>query len=254
MVSVYPDRSAFLCTALIFCACMSAGCGASLNDGIHSGLVDEKAGAGANSLAAPVPLPQAAAVFTAAATPGNSSYKIGPQDVLDITVFKVQDLSRSVRVSDTGTISFPLVGEVTAAGKTAREVETILTKSWAKYLQSPQVSVSVKEFNSRRVTIDGAVNKPGVYPILNKTSLLQFIAIAGGPTDGSDTSDIVVFREIAGKRSAARFDLDEIRAGRSQDPALEEGDVVVVNTSAMKTTFNYILKVLPVTSLFVPLL
>ena len=236
---------------------MGAGCGASLNDGIHSELAvpEQKAGAGAKAAAAPVPLPEAAAQFTAAATPGNSAYKIGPQDVLDITVFKVADLSRSVRVSDMGTISFPLVGEVRAAGKTARELEKTLTaKLGAKYLQSPQVSVSVKEFNSRRVTIDGSVNKPGVYPIMGKTSLLQFIAIAGGPSDGSDTSNIVVFRQIGGKRSAARFDLDEIRAGTAQDPALEAGDVVVVNTSEMKTTFNYILKALPVTSLFVPLL
>lgn len=196
-----------------------------------------------------------AAAFTAAATPGNTAYKIGPQDVLDIAVFKVPDLSRSVQVSDAGTVNLPLVGEVPAGGKTARELEQDLTqKLGAKYLQSPQVNVYIKEYNSRRVTVDGAVTKPGVYPINGKTSLVQLIASAGGTTEASDNSDVVVFRQISGKKSAARFSLTDIRAGEAKDPELQEGDVVVVNTSALKAAFQNVLKALPVTSMFVPLI
>jgi polysaccharide export outer membrane protein len=78
--------------------------------------------------------------------------------------------------------------------------------------------------------------------------------MAEGPTEASDTSSIVVFRQANGKRSAAKFDLSEIRAGNSEDPVIEEGDVIVVNESATKAAFQNVLKALPVTSLFVPLL
>lgn len=242
-----------------------------MNDGVKNGVQaqplapqqlapeEQLAGAGAAAGASkdsqsPVHLADAD-TFIATATPGSTAYKIGPQDVLEIAVFKVPELSRNVQVADSGTVNLPLVGEIPAAGKTAREFEQDLTKTLgAKYLQSPQVSVYIKEYNSRRVTVDGAVGKPGVYPINGKTSLLQLIATAGGPTESSDTSDIVVFRQINGKRSAAKFSLDEIRAGQARDPPVQEGDVVVVNASAMKSAFQNVLKALPVTSLFVPLL
>lgn len=196
-----------------------------------------------------------AEALAAAGTPGNTAYKVGPQDVLEVSVFKVPDLSRSVQVADTGTINLPLVGEIHAAGKTARDIEQDLTKKLGdKYLQSPQVTVFVKEYNSRRVTIEGSVKKPGVYPIRGKTSLLQFISIAEGVTEATDTGNIVVFRTADGKRSAAKFDLDEIRAGRSPDPDIKDGDVIVVNTSATKAAFQNLLRVIPITSAFVPLL
>lgn len=192
--------------------------------------------------------------LTAPATPGNSAYKVGPQDVLDISVFKVPDLSRSVQVTDTGTINLPLLGEVEAAGKTSQDIERDLTKKLgAKYLQSPQVTVYVKEFNSRRVTIDGSVKKPGVYPIRGKATLVQFLAVAEGPTDIADVSEIVVFRNVSGKKSAAKFDLNDIRSGSAEDPVIQEGDVIVVNDSMTKAAFQNVLKALPIAA-FVPLL
>ena len=156
--------------------------------------------------------------FTASATPGNSAYKIGPQDVLDVSVFKVPELSKSVQVADSGSINLPLVGEVPAAGLTAQEVERDLTKRLgAKYLQSPQVTVFVKEYNSQRVTIEGAVKKPGVYPVRGKTSLLQSIAMAEG-LDAAAQDEIVVFRQINGKRVAGKFDVAAIRDGQCRGP------------------------------------
>ena len=118
------------------------------------------------------------------ATPANSAYEIGPLDVLDISVFQVPDLTKSVQVSDTGTINLPLVGEIAVAGRTAQEVERDLTsRLGAKYLQNPQVTVYVKDYNSQRVTVTGAVSKPGVYPIKGRTSLMQVVAMAGGLGD-----------------------------------------------------------------------
>jgi polysaccharide biosynthesis/export protein len=92
-----------------------------------------------------------------AANPGNPAYKIGSQDVIEISVFKVPDLSRVVQVADDGKVNLPLIGDVMAAGKTAQDVERKLVKRYGqKYLKSPQVTVSVKEYNSQRVTVEGA--------------------------------------------------------------------------------------------------
>ena len=138
------------------------------------------------------------------------------------------------------------VGEIPAAGKTAQEVERDLTaKLSAKYLQKPQVTVYVKEYNSRRVTIEGAVRKPGVFPIRGKTSLLQLVATAEGLDPNAD-STVVVFRQVDGKRSAAKFELDDIRGGQAEDPVIKPDDVIVVSNSTIKETFNTILKALPV--------
>lgn len=264
------QRGQILLASLVMaCAASLAGCGASLDEGVQSGLVSQEKktetsalpnalttpAADAKSAAAPAHVAKEAAVFTASATPGNSAYKIGPQDVLEISVFKVPELSRSVQVADVGTINLPLLGEVQAAGKTSRDLEQDLAaKLGAKYLQSPQVTVYVKEYNSRRVTVDGAVKKPGVYPIRGKTTLVQFIAMAEGLTDLADASSVAVFRSVNGKRSLAKFDFDEIRNGGADDPVIEEGDVIIVSESITKTAFQNFLKALPLTSVFVPLL
>lgn len=188
--------------------------------------------------------------LTAAATPGNGAYLVGPLDMLDITVFKAPELTRSVQVADTGTINMPLVGEVQAAGRTAHAIEIDLAaKLGARYLQHPQVSVLVKEFNSQRVTLEGAVRKPGVYPLRGGMTLLQLVATAEGFGDASDAT-VLVFRAKDGKRMAARFDVDDIRSGKALDPPLQSGDVVVAPASAMKESLNAFLKVLPIAGVF----
>ena len=191
---------------------------------------------------------QATHTLAASNTPGSSAYKIGPQDVLEVTVFKVSELSKTAQVSEAGTLSYPLVGDVIAAGKTPRQVERELTELLgAKYLQNPQVSVYVKEFNSQRVTVEGAVKHPGVFPIQGNMSLLQAIALAQGLETVSDDT-VLIFRQTNGKRSAARFDIANIRTGDAEDPALQAGDVVVAGASAIKEGLGNILKMLPLAS------
>jgi polysaccharide biosynthesis/export protein len=191
---------------------------------------------------------QAAAAISAVNSAGSAAYKIGPQDVLEVTVFKVGELSKTVQVSEVGTISFPLVGDVTAAGRTPREVEKDLTaRLGSKYLQNPQVTIYVKEFNSQRVTLEGAVKKPGVFPIQGRLSLLQAVALAQGLESTSDNT-VLVFREVDGKRTAGRFDISDIRSGSAEDPRLQAGDVVVAGTSAFKEGLGNILKMLPLAS------
>jgi polysaccharide biosynthesis/export protein len=197
---------------------------------------------------------RAADKLTAAATPGNTYYKIGPLDVIEFSVFKVPELSRVAQVADTGTVNLPLVGEIQAAGKTAQEVERDLTKKLgAKYLQSPQVTILIKEYNSQRVTIEGAVKTPGVQPIRGKTSLLQVLATAGGIDSTVSDTTVVVFRQIDGKRHAAKFDVAAIRSGEVHDPLVQSGDVIVAPTSATKETFNMVLKALPLATAFAPI-
>jgi polysaccharide biosynthesis/export protein len=258
------ERKYLAIVAVAFCASLAGGCGASLTADQPQGSfasLDQKStagitgslGAGAGAAAsggATMQVKKAADILTSVATPGTTAYKIGPLDVLDISVFKVPELSKSVQVADTGSVNLPLVGEVPAAGKTAQQVERDLTaKLGAKYLQNPQVTVYVKEYNSQRVTVEGAVKKPGVYPIRGGSSLLQFVATAEGLDPTSD-STVVIFRTVDGKRSAAKFDVSEIRSGQLQDPVIQSGDVIVAGSSAMKETFNNLIKVLPIAGTF----
>jgi polysaccharide export outer membrane protein len=239
---------------LVCCAVALGGCGASLSSQFTA--LDAPQG-GAAPAAVPAhaigdgkPLARAADKLTSSATPGSTGYKIGPLDVIEFSVFKVPELTRTVQVGDSGAVTFPLVGEVPVAGRTTEDVERDLTKRLgSKYLQSPQVTIVVKEYNSQRVTIEGAVKRPGVYPIRSKTSLLQVIATAEGLDSASDTT-VVVFRHVEGKRLAARFDISAIRSGAATDPQIQSGDVIVAPTSAMKSTFDVILKALPIATVF----
>ncbi len=229
--------------ALAVCAGSLAGCVTSSDDiGGTGAAFDFQSGAAVGS---PKTTGDSGA-FAATATAGNSAYKVGSLDVLDISVFKVPELSKVVQVADTGTINLPLLGEVPAAGRTAQEIEQDLTKKLgAKYLKSPQVTVFVKEHNSQRVTIEGAVRKPGVYPIRGKLSLVQLLATAEGLDKETYSKDVTIFRTIGGERTSRVFDIDEIRAGKADDPSLRQGDLVVVDTSTAKTAFQNTIKILP---------
>jgi polysaccharide export outer membrane protein len=255
-------KCVFSAVLMVMCASHLAGCESSLNKeggiglaGRHvteqdAGTAAEESAAKSGSGAAP-----ATDSFDPVTKPGNIAYKIGPLDVLEVSVFKVPELSKTVQVGGAGTINLPLTGEIPATGKTAQEIEHDLTaRLGGKFLQNPQVTVYVKEYNSQRVTIEGAVKKPGVYPIRGKTSLLQFIAMAESVDRDSASGSVLVFRSTDGKRYAAKFDINDIRAGRAEDPAIEPGNVIIVDTSSSKLVFNGFTKMLPLTGAFIPFL
>jgi len=188
-----------------------------------------------------------------ATSPGSATYQIGVQDVIEIVVFKVPELTRSVQVSDSGTINLPLIGEMQAAGLTSQEIERELTRRLGvTYLKNPQVNIYVKEYNSQRVTVEGAVRSPGVFPIRGKMTLMQALASSGGVDRDYASSDIVVFRTNDGQRSGLQFDFDAIRSGDTPDPPLRSGDVVVVPTSNTKFAFQSFLKIAPAAGVFRP--
>lgn len=187
---------------------------------------------------------------------GSENYRLGVSDVVDITVFNVPELNRSAQVNGDGTIMLALIGPVQALRRTPREVESeIAGKLKARFLQSPQVSIFVREYNSQRFTIEGAVTKPGIYPLANgQTTLIRAIAAAGGLEKTADASNVVVFRTSNGQRMAARFDYSSLRAGQAQDPELKTGDVIIVDSSVFKDTLRDVLQILPVAGLFLAVL
>ena len=130
-------------------------------------------------------------------------YQIGAHDLLDISVFQVPDLSRTVRVNSRGLISLPLIGSVQAGGLTSDQLETTIARKLSEnYLQDPQVSVFIKEYISQRVTIEGSVQKAGVYQLTGPTTLLQAIAMASGVDQLADENAVTVFRDERKRRAA----------------------------------------------------
>jgi polysaccharide export outer membrane protein len=192
---------------------------------------------------APATLPDADPV---AAALGRPEYRIGPSDLLGITVFQIEDLDREVRVNNAGQVSLPLIGAVDAAGKTVNELETeIASRYAASYLQNPQVSVFVKEFASQRVTVGGAVDKPGIYPMTSSLTLLQALAIAGGLDDVASEKNVIVFRTVKGERVFARFDVEAIREGSNPDPQIMGEDVIIVDNSTGRVALQNLIKLAP---------
>jgi polysaccharide export outer membrane protein len=182
---------------------------------------------------------------------GVSEYRVGPQDLIEISVFQVPDLSRTVRVNSAGQISLPLIGTVQAGGLTIQELEASIGKLLeAKYLQNPQVTAFVKEYTSQRVTVEGAVKKPGIYPLSGRTSLLQAIAMAEGLDQLANLQGVVVFRQVGGKRMAAVFDLEAVRNGHAEDPLIYGDDVVVVEQSGSKTALRRFIESVPILNVF----
>ena len=140
-----------------------------------------------------------------------------------------------------------MIGGVTAAGRTTREIEAdIAAKLGAKYVQSPQVSVSVKDAVGQRITVDGAVRKPGVYSAKGETTLLQVIAQAGGLDEVGDSDSITLFRVANQQRTATQHSLGAIRAGRAVDPPVFGGDTVVVGESAARNAWKMVKDIAPI--------
>lgn len=183
-----------------------------------------------------------------------AEYHIGVGDKLNVRVFQVPDLSFDELVVDTsGNIQLPLIGVVRGAGRTSGELASdIAARLSAQYLRNPQVTVAVREAASQKITVDGAVAKPGVYMMRGSTSLLQAVAMAEGPTRVADLTKVAVFRTVTGQRSVALFDLAAIRQGRAVDPEVFGDDVIVVDTSRLNSALREILGAVPALAIFRP--
>lgn len=181
------------------------------------------------------------------------NYQIAPLDKIKVTVFQVPDLSGEFEVDLMGNLTLPLIGNVKAVSLTTAELDQRITQLLAaKYLQNPDVNVSVSSSSTRVVTVDGAVGQPGVKPVSGSLTLIQVIAMAGGTSQDANPHRVAVFRQIQGQRMAAAFDLASIRRGEAEDPRIYSGDIVVVDGSKVKSIYGTILSALPLFSIFRP--
>jgi polysaccharide export outer membrane protein len=165
-----------------------------------------------------------------ASTPVDADYKIGPQDVVRIDVWKEPEISRTIPVRPDGKISLPLLNDVQASGLTALELAASIREGLFKFLNNPQVTVTVTEINSRRIYITGEVNHPGSFPLLPAMTVLQALSGAGGFTQFARLKNIYVLRTENSKQVKYPFNYKEVVKGNlaEQNIFLQSGDVVVV--------------------------
>jgi polysaccharide export outer membrane protein len=235
IVSARPGRRYVLYSTTLMAALLLAGC--------------------ADTRGGPIAYDQTLAAPDAPSlTALESNYKIAPMDRLAVKVFKSDDLSGDYDVDLAGHISLPLIGEVEAANMTTAELDQRLTERLGeKFLEHPDVSVSIKQSAGRVVTIDGAVKDSGSFPVAGSLTLLQAVALAKGTTEDANPHRVAIFRTINGKRQAAAFDLTSIRRGQAQDPPIYAGDIVVVDGSSVKSLEKKFLQSIPLLAIFGPL-
>jgi len=174
----------------------------------------------ANAASAPSPDPASA----------DPEYVIGPEDVLNVSVWKEEGLSAAVPVRPDGKISIPLINDVTAAGLTPMQLSSNIKEQLKKYIDDPQVTVTVTQVNSRRVYLVGQVARAGAFQLLPHMTVLQALSSAGGLSEFADQKKIYVLRNHEGKPSRIPFNYKDVLAGihPEQNIELEPGDTIVV--------------------------
>ena len=174
-------------------------------------------------VAAPTPTPVLTPLDLA------SAYQIGPEDVLEISVWKNPELSRTVPVRPDGKVSLPLVNDIQASGLTPIDLRDQVTAKLSEYIPAPEVSVIVREVHSRKVTVTGAVKLPGRYEMKSAMTVLEVIALAQGLTDFASKDRIVVLRQNGQKTERIPFNYRKISDSAQQDNFLvRPGDIVFV--------------------------
>ena len=177
-----------------------------------------------------VPADSKAATAVPTGVPLPPGYKIGPDDVLHVMFWRDKDLTNEVTVRPDGRITLPLLNDVVAAGLTPDELRAKLTSEAQKYVEDPNVTVVVKQINSRRVFITGMVGKPGAYPLAGNMSVVQLISMAGGLSEYANPKKIRILRGEPGKQQSLPFNYRDVASGErlDQNVELKPGDTVVV--------------------------
>ena len=167
---------------------------------------------------------------TAVASDVDPEYRLGAEDLLLISVWKDEQLTREVVVRPDGMFSFPLIGDLRAEDRTVDQIRTDLVQRLTKYIPNPNVSVAVTKVASYKVYVVGRVNKPGEYVIGHYADVLQALTLAGGLTPFAAENDIKVMRRVRGEQHAIPFRYGDMRKGRAleQNIVLQRGDVVMV--------------------------
>ena len=159
-----------------------------------------------------------------------ANYFLQPGDVLSVSVWKEVDLQQSVLVRPDGGVSFPLVGDIQASGKTVEDVRKIITRKLAKLIPDVQVSVALQELNGNLIYVVGKVNRPGVFPFSRNVDVLQALGMAGGATAFAALNDIKVLRRTSGQLKSIQFRYGDLEKGKNlqQNIIVQSGDTVLV--------------------------
>jgi polysaccharide biosynthesis/export protein len=168
------------------------------------------------------------AVSTGMPTP--TDYVIGPDDLLGIVFWRDADMTQDVTVRPDGLITLPLLSDIKAAGLKPEELRDQIQKAAVKFIADPNVTVVVRQINSRNAFITGEVTRPGPYPISGQMTVLQLIAVAGGLNEYADRKNITITRSSGGKVETLKFNYQDVSRGKnmSQNVVLRPGDTVVV--------------------------
>jgi len=155
---------------------------------------------------------------------------LGPSDVFDVRVHGEEDLSSTYRVAQDGTIDFPFIGRIDVEGLEPTEVADLVATRLREgdFLRSPQVSVRVQEYNSKRISVMGAVVRPGTFPLTTGITVVQAISLAGGFTPLASRDDTVVSRRVEGELRRFRVAVDDVTRGEQEDILLRAGDIIYV--------------------------
>ena len=180
--------------------------------------------------AAPAQTAKPAAVAAAPDVVVPPGFVIGAEDILTIVYWKDKDMTTEAQVRPDGRIALPLLNDVHAAGLTPEQLREKLTEESKKYMEDPNITVVVRQINSRKVFITGEVNKPGPYPLTSQTSVMQLLAMAGGLREYANSKKIVIMRTENGKQISLMFNYKDVIAGKNlkQNVELKPGDTVVV--------------------------
>jgi polysaccharide export outer membrane protein len=162
----------------------------------------------------PVPcLAQSSPAAEATEGPGQHEYVIGPADVLEIAVWNNTLISRTVPVRPDGKISLPVLNDVQAAGLTPMQLQSFLSKALAAYIQTPEVSVIVREVHSFQVSVIGQVKTPGRYELTSRITVLDALAMAGGLSEYADRGRIIILRREGANTKQIPFAYDKLTPG-----------------------------------------
>ena len=244
-------------TALVPLLAGLVGCAGDLSNSSQTApsagtVSSESAMASAPVVGSPAPpsSPMASSLARAEAVDDATDYRITSQDILQVAVFQVRDLDRTVRVDGGGFVSLPLIGRVPVRGRTLVQAQDDISARYAKsYLQSPQVTVSLVR-SGQRVTVSGAVKNPSVLTIEGTVTLTMAIAQSGGVSEIGNSDRIHIARTTMGQEVEDQvYNLDDIQAGRSPNPVLRGGDIVVVEDSTTRLALKNVKDVMPFAAL-----
>jgi polysaccharide export outer membrane protein len=202
---------------------------------IRSSCVAVLLAASASTAAAQAPTAAAQPVLERAAdnTAGvalPTGYVIGAEDFLSVVFWREKDLSAEVIVRPDGKISLPLLNDIQAAGYTPEQLAGVVARAASKYVADPLATVIVKQINSRKVFVLGAVSKPGTFLLTSDMNVLQLIAQVGGLLEYADSENIIIIRKQAGREQRLKFNYDEVIKGKKieQNITLQPGDTILV--------------------------